>query len=195
MQDYKTILGFVTIAIALVSYSFYFKGIFFGNTKPQPFSWFIWSVLSAVAFAAQLTANAGPGAWITGFTAVACLIISIIASFKMDWRFRALDWLSLFAALAALLLWHYTNSSDLAVVLVSLAYALGFVPTFFKGYNKPGEETAVTFALNSIKFGISLIALNSFSVTTWFYPATLFLLNCIFSIFLLVRRREIKLIP
>jgi hypothetical protein len=192
MQDYKTILGFLTIAIALVSYSFYFKGIFFGNTKPQPFSWFIWSVLSGVAFAAQVTENAGPGAWITGFTAVVCLTISIIASFKMDWRFKMVDWLSLFAALAALILWHYTSNPGLAVILVSLAYALGFIPTFFKAYYKPGEETDITFALNSIKFGISIIALNSFSVATWLYPATLFLLNGLFALFLLMRRRKIK---
>jgi len=190
MADYKTILGFITIAIALVSYSFYFKGMLFGNTKPQPFSWFIWSVISAVAFAAQLTANAGPGAWITGFTAAVCLAISILASFKMDWQFKALDWLSLFAALVAILLWRYTSNANFAATLASAAFALGFVPTFFKAYNNPGEETAITFALNSVKFGISIIALSSFSVATWLYPATLFLLNGLFAVFLLVRRKH-----
>jgi hypothetical protein len=192
MQNYKIILGFITIAIAVVSYGFYFKDIFFGNTKPQPFSWFIWAILSAIAFAAQLTENAGPGAWITGFTAVICIAISIVASFKMDWSFKLLDWLSLFLALAALVLWRYTSNPSLAAILVGAAFILGFAPTFFKGYDKPGEETSVTFMLNAIKFGIAIIALNSFSLATWLYPATLFLSNGLFVVFLLARRRQIK---
>lgn len=192
MADYKVILGFITIVIAIVSYGFYFKGIFFGNTKPQPFSWFVWSVISAIAFAAQISQKAGPGAWITGFTAVICLAISVVASFKMDWQFKVLDWLSLFGALAALIVWRYTNDPNIAAVLVSLAFALGFVPTFFKAYKKPAEETAITFALNSLKFGIALIALNSFSLATGLYPTTLFLLNGLFAIFLFSRRKEIK---
>ena len=147
MADYKVTLGFITIAIAVISYGFYFKGIFFGHTKPQPFSWFVWSVLSAIAF----------------------------------------------AALAALIIWRYTSDPNIAVILVSLAFALGFVPTFFKSYNKPGQETAVTFALNSVKFDIAVIALNSFSVASWLYPTTLFVLNGTFALFLLARRRELKI--
>jgi hypothetical protein len=190
MQEYKTIIGFITIIIALVSYSFYFKNVIFGNTKPQPFSWFVWSVLSAIAFSAQISKDAGPGAWVTGFTAIVCLIISVLASFKMDWRFKVLDWFCLFAALLALIVWHYASSPNLAVVLVAVAYCLGFVPTFFKGFYKPAEETALTFGLNSIKFGLSIFALNTFSPATWLYPITLFVINGLFAIMLLARRKN-----
>lgn len=190
MTGYKDVLGIVTLLIAVVSYSFYFKDVFLGHTRPQPFSWFVWSVLSAVAFAGQIASTAGPGAWITGFTAVVCLIISVIASFKGATQFKILDWISLFAALAALLLWYCTRQPVLAEMLVSAAYALGFIPTIVKSYNKPQEETATTFGLNSIKFGISIFSLTVFSVATWLYPLTLFVLNGLFAIMLLARRQQ-----
>jgi len=192
MQEYKIVLGVLTIAIALVSYSFYFRDIFSGKTKPHAFSWFVWSVLAGIVFAAQLVENAGPGAWITGFTAVVCLAISILASFKATEQFKAFDWISLAAALAALVLWHLTKNPNLAVVLVSAANVFGFLPTFRKGYYKPQEETLTTFILNGTKFGISILALSSFSLATWLYPATVAVANGIFAALLIVRRRQIK---
>lgn len=194
MQEYKIILGIITIAIAIISYGFYFRDIFWGHTKPQPFSWFIWSVLSAIAFTAQVNQNAGPGAWITGFTALVCLVISILASFKMTWQFHFFDWASLFAALFALVIWDYTKQPGTAVVLVAVTYFLGFLPTFRKGYLKPEEETATTFALNAIKFGISIFALGSLSLATWLYPATLFLLNALLALMLVARRKYLAIV-
>ena len=192
MDEYKILLGYLTIAIAFVSYGLYFRDIFSGKTKPQPFSWFIWSVLSAIAFSAQVTENAGPGAWITGLTAAVCLVISVLASFKMTWRFSLLDWGSLIAAMAALIVWNYTKQPNLAVILVTITYALGFLPTFYKGYLRPNEETLETFALNASKFGIAVFALSSFSVATWLYPAALFFLNSVLAGMLFIRRRYIS---
>lgn len=191
-MEYKTILGYLTLLIAIISYSFYFKDIFLGKTKPHAFSWFVWSVLSGVAFLAQLVDNAGPGSWITGFTAVVCFIISVIASFKGSEKFKLIDWFSLLTALLALILWKFSSGPNLAVALVSMAYTLGFIPTFRKAYFKPKEETATTFGLNSFKFFLAIFALNSFSVSTALYPTALVLTNFSFVIMLLVRRRQLK---
>jgi hypothetical protein len=190
MQDYKIILGFVTLVIAVISYSFYFRNIYLGLTKPHAFSWFVWSVISGIAFFAQISENGGAGAWVTGFTAVVCFVISVLASFKASEPFKVFDWVSLFAALGALILWYYSNNPTWAVVLVSIVYALGFLPTYRKAFYKPEQETAITFALNAFKFAISIVALDSFSVSTWFYPLTLVVLNFCFVVMLVIRRKQ-----
>lgn len=151
----------------------------------------MWSVLSGIAFIAQVLANGGPGVWVMGLTAAACFFISVLASFKTEEQFKTLDWISFGVALLALLLWRYTKNPNLAVVLVSLSFAVGFVPTFRKGFFSPHEETAVTFAFNVLKFGLSIIALSTFSLSTWLYPATLVVCNALFVILLLVRRNQI----
>jgi hypothetical protein len=189
-MDYKNILGFLTIAIAIISYSLYFRNIYLGKTKPHAFSWFIWSVLAGIVFVAQVVEKGGAGAWITGFTAIVCFIISVIASFKTSEQFGIFDWLSLTAAVASIILWRFTKNPTLSVILISLTFAWGFLPTFRKAYYKPFEETATTFALNGLKFGISIFALSAFTISTWLYPATLAILNGVFTIFLLILRKQ-----
>ena len=184
-------MGYITILIALASYSLYFKDIFLNRTKPHAFSWFIWSVLFGIAFLAQLSGNGGPGAWITGFTAVICFIISVVASFKTQEKFKMLDWVCLALALAALILWRYCGNPSLAVLLVTIAYVIGFLPTFRKAYYKPQQETAATFGLNAIKFTIAIFALSSFSVVTWLYPAVLVFVNILFVGMLIERRNAL----
>ncbi len=190
-MDYKIVLGFLTIAISFVSYGLYSRNIFLGVTRPHAFSWFIWSLLSGIVFITQILGDGGAGAWVTGFTAIVCFIISILASFKTEEEFTWFDWVSLAAAMATLILWRFAENPNLAVILISLTFAIGFLPTFRKAYYNPHQETATTFALNGFKFGISIFALNSRSLTTWLFPVTLAVLNIFFVFLLLVRRKKI----
>jgi hypothetical protein len=47
--------------------------------RPHAFSWILWGAASSVAFAAQYGGNAGPGAWMTGLTALPCFAIAAAA--------------------------------------------------------------------------------------------------------------------
>jgi hypothetical protein len=189
MLPYKVILSSLAVLIALISYIPYFRNIFLGRTKPHAFSWLVWSVLTGIAFAAQVVEKGGAGAWVTGFTAVACFTIFVFALFRGKRRFPLFDWLCLLAAFAGIALWVYTDNPAIAVVIVTLTDALAFAPTFRKGYQKPFEETASTFALSSLKFLIALFALESYSLATWLYPASLVLMNGAFVVMLLIRRK------
>jgi hypothetical protein len=82
----------------------------------------------------------------------------------------------------------YNMGSELSVILASMTFVIGFAPTLNKSFRKPMEETAVTFGLNSVKFLIALFALSSFTITTAFYPAVLFIVNAFFAIFLFVHQ-------
>ena len=192
MLDYKVILGSIAIIIGFIAYFPYFRNIFAGKTKPHAFSWFVWGVLTSIAFAAQVVENAGAGAWATGFTALACFTISVLALFKGDKHFPLFDWFSLIAAFVAMALWWATKDPTASVILVTITDAFAYLPTFRKGFYKPHEETVITFALNSIKFLIAMFALETFSLATWLYPASLVLTNGLFVTLLLVRRKQMQ---
>src|SRR3990167_9255905 len=125
-------LGILATLIAIYAYIPYFRNIFRGKTKPHAFSWFVWFLLTAIAFFAQVSDNAGPGAWVTGFTAVICFVIFIFGLKRGEKDIVWIDWLSLVGALLALGLWAITNEPLLSVILITLIDALGFVPTFRK---------------------------------------------------------------
>jgi hypothetical protein len=188
--DYKILLGVLTILIGVVSYSFYFRDLLRGRTKPDAFSWLIWGVLASVIFFAQSAKDGGPGTWATAFTAVVCFLIAATAFFRGKSRLKTIDTLSLIAAAVGVALWYYTNNPLFTVLLSVGIGAVGFVPTFRKAFDRPREETAITYFLNGLKFLIAILALDSFTLVTWLYPAALVFLNMSLAAMLYWKKRS-----
>lgn len=191
-MDYKVILGILATGIAFYAYIPYFIDIFKGKTKPHSFSWLVWALLTGIAFFAQVFDNAGPGAWVTGFTAAVSVVILVLAFFKGEKNITRSDWMSLLGAGVSMLLWWITDSPLLTVILITIIDALGFYPTFRKSYHKPHEETLITYLLSGLKFVFAIIALENYSVITWLYPASLILMNGAFVVMLAIRRKHLR---
>lgn len=187
----KAALGIIATVMALVSYVPYIRNMLSGKTKPHAFSWLVWGMLTAIAFVGQISDGAGPGAWVTGFTAFVSFFIFITALRTGEKDITRSDWLSLIGAGVAMLLWWATSDPLIAVVLITIIDALGFYPTFRKSYQKPHQETAITFAISSLKFIIAIIALENLTPVTWLYPASLVVMNGVFVIMLLIRRKQV----
>lgn len=179
------LLALIAMAIAVVSYGIYIRDILAGRTKPHAFTWGIWAVLAGFIFAEQYTHGAGPGSWPTAMVAVAGAIICVLALSHGTKKICALDWVSLGAALLVGCLWLTTHDPELSVILASIVFLLGFVPTVRKVLAGQPQETTLTYALNSFKFLLALLALQTFSVTTALYPLVLCVANAAFVVFLL----------
>jgi hypothetical protein len=190
--DHKVLLGGLAVLIGFLSYIPYFRDILRNKTKPHAFSWLVWSVLTGIAFSAQIVKGGGAGSWINAGTALMCFAVFILAIFKGEKDIKSSDVWSLIGAGVGIALWFITNNPVLAVILITLIDALGFIPTFRKSFYKPHEETLSTFVISTIKYAISLVALSSFTLTTWLFPASLVLTNGLFVVMLIIRRKVIS---
>lgn len=190
MSDYKTILGILAVGLTFISYFFYFRNIFSGKTKPHAFSWLVWTLITAIVLAVQLVEHGGPGAWATGATTLMCFTVFILALFKGYKTFVVFDWIGFALALLTIVLWRLTDQPLIAAILVTVGDGLSATLTFRKGFYKPYEETVSTFALESLKWIVSIIALGSLTLSTWLYPGSLVLTNAAIAIMLLIRRRQ-----
>lgn len=191
MSEIKTILSVAAVLIAFVSYIPYFRDIFSGKTKPHAFTWLVWGILNAIAFAGQVADGGGIGAAAVGLTAVALCSIFVLALFKGDKDIKPFDWVCLSGAFLALLLWPLTNSPLITIVLITIIDVFGFLPTVRKSYQKPFEETLSTYALSILKYGLVVLALKSYSVVTVLFPLSLVILNALFVLLLFVRRKQL----
>lgn len=192
MISSNAFLGIAASVIGIIAYVPYFRGIFSGKTKPHAFSWLVWSVLTGISFAIQLVEGGGPGAWPIGITSVACSAVFILALIKGDRSFPFFDWASLTVAFVALALWLVTSEPIPSVILICMTDAVGYFPSFRKGFLKPFEETATTFALDEVKLILSLFALDTFSIATTLYPLVILILNGLYVLMLLIRRVQLK---
>lgn len=187
------LFGLAAVILGLVSYVPYLWGMYHGRVKPHAFTWFLWGLLTAIAFAAQVSDGAGAGSWITGVSAVVCLAISGAA-----WRQSRLanvvlaDWYFFGAALAAIPLWLLTNTPLYSVLLVTGIDALAYVPTFRKSWQWPDQESVTTFALGSLKYLLGIAALPQQTVISSLYPWSLVATNTAFIAMTVFRRYRIS---
>lgn len=190
-MDYKIVFGIISIIVALIGYIFYFRDVFKAKTKPHAFSWLVWAVLSIISFAAQVTKNAGPGAWVNGATTILCFILFFIALQKGEKRITKTDWVSLVCAFISLLVWYITEEPLFTVILICIIDACGFFPTIRKSYHKPLEESAFLFFMSGLSHVFAILALANYLVVNWLYSAALVFLNWSFVFMLVLRRKKI----
>ena len=190
-MSYKELLGIIAIVIAFVSYIPYIRDIIKGKTKPHAFPWFVYSLMTGIAFFGQIAGGGGAGAWVNGLTAVVCFIIFIFGLIKGRANITLIDWVSLLGAGVALILWFITKGPLISVILVTVIDALGFFPTFRKSYHKPHEETLVTYFLSGVKYIFAIFALDTFSVVTVLFPLYLVIANFAFVVVALIRKKQL----
>lgn len=191
-MDYKIVLGICAIVINFIGFGPYFKNLLAGKTRPHAFSWIIWGILEATAFFAQLSQGGGPGAWVTGASALMVFFIAGVAIYRRDTEIKLVDWLAFGGGILGIVLWYITKNPLTAVILVVISDALAFVPTFRKSYSYPEQETLFEYVCSATKYFISLFALQSVNLTTWLYPFSLIITNVSLVIMSAIRRKTLK---
>lgn len=185
----KEIIAIVSVILTLAGYVFYFRDIFARKTTPHAYSWLVWSILTIIAFAAQVNDGAGPGAWTTGATGFISLVI-VLLSIKYGTKdITKSDKINLAASLGAIVPWLLLNDALLSVLLITVIDFLGFLPTIRKSIAKPYSETLAHYVFAGLKFALAILALEVYTVETWLYIASLVVANWGFVVMLIILRR------
>lgn len=182
------IWGLASCLLSLFSLLPYLWVTLKGSNKPHVFTWCIWTILTGIAFAAQISGGAGAGAWATGVTFLCCVLI-LAASFRHGEKtITRMDWLVFAISLLIIPVWMATKNPGIAAILVTTADGLAYIPTLMKAWRKPWEEMAFTHISANIKHIFSLFAMHTYSIATTFYPAALIIFNFILAAVIIGRR-------
>lgn len=142
-SPYGQIIGTIAAILGIAGYIPYFINIFRNKTKPHAFTWFVWGLITGLAFIIQISKGAGAGAYVTGTAAFCCLVITAITLIKGEITYDKYDWLSLGGALLGILLWWLTKDPIFAVIFLIFSDAFGFYPTLRKGLKTPSKNRLV----------------------------------------------------
>ncbi len=189
---YKEVLSAIAIALTLMAFYPYLRGILQGKIKPHVFSWLIWGTTTFVVFLAQLAAHGGVGSWPIGVSGMITILIAIAAYVKRaDIAITRVDWLFFISALAALPLWYFTSNPVWAVVVLTVVDLLGFGPTARKAYTHPYSESLPFFALFAARNILAVMALESYSIATVLFPAAVASACALLMSLIVYRRHEV----
>lgn len=186
--DYKILFAAIAILLTIAGYIPYIQGMMNGSNKPHIFTWVIWVVVSGIAFVAQIHAQGGPGAWVTGFICFMCLMTSLLALKQGTKDITRSDAIMFFGALGAIPVWMLTNDPLWSVIIVSIINSMAFYPTVRKSWLRPHEEHITLYALNIPRQALSIAALTQYSMTTVLFPASVIVMCVLFLVTILYRR-------
>lgn len=184
--------GIAAVLLTVGAYVPYIKSIRAGQVKPHFFSWLIWSLTTTIVFFAQEAADGGAGAWSTGVSAVITIYVAWLALvLRSDLTNTKTDWGFLITALLSLPAWFLTEDPLWSVVILTLVDGLGFGPTLRKVWYKPHEESMLFYLLFAVRSALSVIALESRTLTTVLFPAVM-VVACVLVCGLLWWRRRMS---
>lgn len=186
----KEIIGSIAVLLTFVGYVPYIRDTVKGKTTPHVYTWFIWGLVTSIAFGLQISDKAGPGAFTTLAAAIVCFIIFGFSMRQGKKNITTADTIFFLLSLVALVLWLFAKQPVLSVILVSSIDTLGFIPTIRKSWHKPHEETLISYLTNTFRFCLALLALQRYTLITTLYPITWVIANGLFSVYLIVRRRN-----
>lgn len=185
----KEVVGILAVILTFVGYIPYIRDTLAGKTKPHAYTWFIWSFISAVAFALQVSDKGGAGTFVTLAAAIVCFFIFCLSLRQGTKDITRSDTLFLCLSLIATGVWLFAKQPVISIILLSLIDVLGFLPTIRKSWNKPHEETLVSYILNTFRFCLAVFALERYTIVTVLYPIAWVVANGLFSLMLIVRRK------
>lgn len=191
MQDSKTIISFIAVVLTIVGYVPYLRDTLKRKTTPHIYSWFIWGTVTAIAYALQVSGGAGVGSWVTLVVAIIAFFVFALGLRNGNTDITRSDTVFFMLSLVAIFLWLVAKQPVLSVVLVSTIDILGFIPTIRKSWNKPYSETLFMYELSAFRHGLSVFALQQYSIVTWLYPVSWAFVNALFSLMLIFRRKDI----
>lgn len=177
--------------LGVLGYTFYFRSIFRGETKPHLFTWLIYALIDIIVFTAQVLNGAGPGAWVTLTGIIGTSAVALVSIRRGEKHITMSDWMSFVAAIVAIVLWRLTSDALVAVVISAAINFLAMAPTFRKAYGKPEEESISIWLADTTRYSLAIVALTTLSLTTALFPAALVLGDALLITMILLRRRQL----
>lgn len=187
---FQEIAVIVAVILAVIGNVPYLRDVIAGKVQPHPYTWFIWSIVSAVTFFGAVQKGAGLGAIPTG---VAELFTIVIFLFSLKYGFKNInkrDNIYLAVALLGLIPWILTKDPTLSVVIVVCIDLVAFIPTLEKARRHPETENPLLFSMNALRHILTLFSLGSYNIATTLHSIVMIVVNTLMTYFILRKRPQ-----
>ena len=182
------VLGIGSAILNFIGFVPYVRAIVRGTTKPERASWWIWTILMLIAFAAQAAAGATWSLFLTGALFVGDLVIALLSLRHGYGRFKPIDFMSLAVAALGISLWKLTDSPLAALIVIVGVDFLGNWLTLLKSWRAPYTENIITWVFMSAAAIAGALSVGSFGTAKIIFPAYIAIANCITASAIIYRR-------
>lgn len=165
--------------LVLISPIIYIRSIWKGETKPHRTTRIVYLVISLLSTYALYRQWDNVGLWLSAAT-----LLQSLAVFAMSMRHGVggrskTDITCLVIAGIGIIVWQITKNPLTGLAASILADLAGTRPTVTKTRKRPESETRLYYGIDMVAWGLSLLALSSWTVAWTAYPGYIFIINLI----------------
>lgn len=178
MIDEKFII--ITVLLNFIGAGGYALDTIKGKTQPNRVTWFLWSLISLIVFAAMIGEKASTTAIIMTFSLFVGPFTIFILSFvnkKSVWKITKFDWICGSLSLCAIAAWLITGDGNLAIAFSILADLFAFLPTLIKSIKVPNSESWLLYFNAVISSAITLLTVKTWTFASVSYPSWILLVS------------------
>jgi hypothetical protein len=185
----KEVIAITAAILAVIGNVPYLRDVIRKTIKPHPYTWFVWSIVSAVTFFGQLAKGAGVGAIPTGASEIFTIIIFLLSLRYGFKNIRKKDTVFLVIALLGLIPWFYTKDPTISVIIVVIIDVVAFIPTLQKTKENPETENHILFSMNAVRHLLTLFSLEAYNIATTLHSIAMIFINSLMT-YLILRKKE-----
>lgn len=177
-MNFASILAFIAGLFLIAGYVPYIYEVVKRTTIPNRASWFIWSLSTALVLFGVTGTGTHEAIWVPIADALGCFIIFIMAIPRGVGGWSKTDKISLAVCFTSLIVWWFSGSALIALLMNLSVYVSGYVPTIEKVFYDPKSESYSAWTLFFIGVILNLIAVaigNDTGFAVWLYPIVLVL--------------------
>jgi hypothetical protein len=187
-------LSTISFVISILGVLPYIWNIYHGSVRPERTTWFVWSMILAIACCSYQRAGAQASLWFLMGDFVATTLIFLMSLLRGSGGGSLLDIVCLGIAICGLVVWQISQTPILSVTGALLADMTALVPTILKTLRSPMTEHASTYLASSVAALCGVLAVNQWDLLLIFYPFYLFLANFTTGIVILVSQYQVKIL-
>lgn len=181
-----TVLGIGLTTLAIIPYLIDTAK---GKTKPRIVTWIIWIMTNGIASLAAYSSAQYPTALLLATVVVLMLLIVIIGWKKGEKTFQKLDVACFIGSLIGITVWRLSNSADVAIIILVITEIIGGAPTLIHAWQKPTEETFITYFVTFLGSLCILMTVGSWAITGFVYPLHMVMFNLLVCLIIICKRK------
>ena len=184
-QAFLFISGILTVLYVVP----YIRDILRRTTKPNIVTWITWTILTAIATAAEFTAGEYRTAIYTAISTLSTLSIVIFGLRYGYARYSRFDIICQVGALSGIIIWQLFNSPTLGLIATVMIDFIGALPTYRHSWYQPQEETWQTYALSAAGAAFAILALTSYNFVSLSFAVYILISDIAISLIIISRLR------
>ncbi|MFM9905066.1 MAG: hypothetical protein ACKVQJ_10905 [Pyrinomonadaceae bacterium] len=186
----KETFAAVAAILAIIGNIPYIIDIFKGRVQPHAYTWFVWTLVTAIVFFGQVAKGAGIGALPTAASGVFTVLIFLLSlknGFKHATR---IDTVFLVLALAGIVPWLITNDPTVSVVIAVAIDLTAFIPTLRKTWLRPSTESPLLYGSNVFRHILALLSMQTYNIATTLHSIAMLATNTAMTMMLITSKSE-----